>query len=77
MPTKHKAKPRGRPRKKPVHRHHCGGNLFTVLKNAPALAKALAQALAIKTAKKSAIPLAAGATGYYHGRKAPRAIGYV
>jgi len=72
MPTARKHKARGRPRKKPVHHHHCGGNLFTVLKNAPALAKALAQALAIKTAKKTALPLAAGATGYYHGRTAPR-----
>jgi len=64
MPRKHKRTTR-QPR---------GGNIFNVIRLAPALLKALAQRLAIKGAKKAAIPGAVGVAAYTKGRQHKRPI---
>ena len=68
-PRKHKRVKKHQPK---------GGNIFTAMKLAPTLVKALLKKFAIKAAKKSALPVAigtvAGTTGYIKGLKARRKI---
>lgn len=66
MPTKRKHM---QPRKR-----NNGGSIITAIKLAPALLKALAKRLAIKGAKKAALPGAVGVAAYTKGRMHKRPI---